>query len=159
MDSLTLARIAHVFAVVVWIGGVCFVTTVLLPTARRADSPDDGMKMFQRVERRFSMQARIMILLAGLSGLYMLDRLDAWDRLSSATYWWMHAMIGVWALFTVILFIVEPLVLDRWLAARAVVAPEATLRLLERLHWVLLSLSIVTLLGATAGAHGVLAFE
>jgi hypothetical protein len=33
--------------------------------------------------------------------------------------WWMHAMIAVWLLFTVVLFVAEPLILHRWLLARA----------------------------------------
>lgn len=37
-DELALTRAAHVAAVVLWIGGVAFVTTVLLPAVRR-DQP------------------------------------------------------------------------------------------------------------------------
>jgi len=54
--------------------------------------------------------------------------------------WWMHAMIAVWLLFTVVLFVAEPLILHRWLLARAKVKPEATFRFLEWLHWVWLIL-------------------
>jgi hypothetical protein len=57
------------------------------------------------------------------------------------------------------LFVIEPFLLDRWLAARAQTAPEGTFRLISGLHWGLLILSLVTLVGAAAGAHGVLAFE
>jgi uncharacterized membrane protein len=32
MDDVTIARALHVLSVVLWIGGVGFVTTVLLPT-------------------------------------------------------------------------------------------------------------------------------
>ena len=35
MDQLAIARALHVLAVVLWIGGVGFVTTVLLPAVRR----------------------------------------------------------------------------------------------------------------------------
>jgi uncharacterized membrane protein len=34
MDDVTIARALHVLSVVLWIGGVGFVTTVLLPTVR-----------------------------------------------------------------------------------------------------------------------------
>jgi len=74
-------------------------------------------------------------------------------------YWWMHAMIAVWLLFTVVLFVAEPLVLHGWLLARAKVKPEATFRFLEWLHWVWLILSLATVAGAVAGTHGVLLFE
>ena len=60
----------------------------------------------------------------------------------------MHAMIAVWLLFTVVLFVAEPLILHRWLLARAKVKPEATFRFLEWLHWVWLILVWSLLSGA-----------
>jgi len=89
----------------------------------------------------------------------MLIRLDLWDRFLSASYWWMDAMVLVWLLFTLMLFVAEPLILHRWLVARAKAEPEATFRLVERLHRLLLTVSVVTVLGAVAGSHGLLLFE
>jgi len=40
--------------------------------------------------------------------------------------------------------------------ARAKVRPETTFGLIERLHWILLALSLITLIGAALGSHGVL---
>ena len=94
-------------------------------------------------------------MLARLSGFYMVVRLDLWDRFLSVAYLWMHAMVAVW-LFTLMLFVAEPLFLDRWLLARAKARPEATFGLIERLHWILLVLSLITLIGAVLGSHGVL---
>ena len=70
----------------------------------------------------------------------------------------MHAMVGVWLLFSLILFIAEPVFLRRWFLARGKAAPDSTFRLIQWLHWVLLSLSILTILGAVAGSHGFLLF-
>jgi hypothetical protein len=57
------------------------------------------------------------------------------------------------------LFVAEPLFLDRWLLARTKARPEETFGLIERLHWVLLVLSLITLIGAVLGSHGVLIIE
>jgi|SRR6185503_8721713 len=159
MGEITLARALHVFGVILWIGGVGFVTTVLLPAVRRLKSPGERLALFDAIERRFAWQARIATLLTGLTGLDMLVRLDLWDRFVSARYWWMHAMVLVWLLFTLMLFVAEPLFLHRWLIARATAKPEATFRLVERLHWLLLALSVITILGAVAGSHGLLFFR
>ena len=159
MDDVTVARALHVLSIVLWIGGVGFVTTVVLPSARRLKTPHERIGFFDAVERRFAWQARIWTVLAGLTGLYMLARLDLWDRFRCAAYWWMHAMIAVWLLFTVVLFVAEPLFLHRWLLARAKAKPETTFRLLEWLHWLWLILSLVTVAGAVAGTHGLLLFE
>ena len=156
MDDVILARALHVLVVVLWIGGVAFVTTVLLPAVRDLQAPGELVALFETAERRFGNQARVTTVLTGLSGLYMVVRLDLWDRFLSAEYWWMHAMVAVWLLFTLMLFIAEPLFLDRWLLARAKARPEATFKLIERLHWILLALSLITLTGAVLGSHGVL---
>jgi uncharacterized membrane protein len=154
MDDLVIARAIHVLAVVLWIGGVAMVTTVLLPAVRRLKSAAERTTFFDAVERRFAWQSRVTTLLAGLSGFYMVHRFDLWDRFRSVEYWWMYAMVGVWLLFTVLLFLAEPLFLHRWLEARSTSRPEATFALIQRLHWILLSLGIVTVLGAVAGSHG-----
>src|ERR1019366_1611885 len=153
MDEVTIARALHVLGVVLWIGGVGFVTTVLLPAVRRLKTPEERLALFNAVERRFAWQARITTLLTGLTGIYMLIRLDLWDRFGSIRYWWMDAMVLVWLLFTLMLFVAEPLFLHRWLITRAEAKPEATFRLVERFHWLLLVVSMVTILGAVAGSH------
>ena len=154
MDDAVIARALHVLAIVIWIGGVAMVTTVVLPAARRARTPAEGLALLSAIERRFAGQARLATLVAGLSGLYMIWRYDLWARFAVAEYWWMHAMVGVWLVFTAMLFIIEPLFLERWIERRAKAAPAATLAWVQRLHWLLLALSLVTLLGAVAGSHG-----
>jgi uncharacterized membrane protein len=155
MTDIVLARALHVLAVVLWIGGVGMVTTVLLPAIRQAYPPPQRFDLFHHLEKRFAGQSRFTTALAGLSGLYMVWRLDAWDRFQTAGFWWMHAMVITWAIFTVMLFVAEPLFLDRILSRRAAAAPEATFRLVEWLHRGLLGLSLVTVAGAVAGSLGV----
>lgn len=155
MDDVALARAAHVLAVVLWIGGVALVTTVLLPAVRSVVPPAQRVSFFEAVERRFAWQARFTTLLAGLSGFHMLARLDLWERLADPLRgWWMYAMIGVWGVFSLMLFVAEPLFLHAWFLRQARLAPEATFARIQRLHWALLTVSLVTVLGAVAGSHG-----
>lgn len=154
MDDLTFARALHVVSIVHWIGGVAFITLVLLPAVQRLAAPGRRASLFEEIERRFAVQARISTLIAGLSGFWMTARLDAWSRFADHRFWWMHAMLGLWAIFTLILFVLEPLVLHRWFMARAERDPEATFALIQRLHVALLSASAVTVAAAVLGAHG-----
>lgn len=154
MDDLAIARALHVLAVVLWIGGVAFVTTVLLPAVRRSKSPEERLAFFDAIEGRFAWQARITTLVAGLTGFYMVARFDLWDRFLAIRFWWMHAMVLVWLVFTAMLFVAEPLFLHGWFHDRARTRPEETFRMVARLHWVLLTLSLLTVLGAVAGSHG-----
>jgi uncharacterized membrane protein len=154
LDDAAVARALHVFGVVLWIGGVGFVTTVLLPAVRRMRDPEDRVAFFEAVEGRFAWQARGTKLLVGGSGLYLLYVWDLWERFARLEYWWLHAMVFVWAVFSVMLFLAEPLFLHRWFLARAERKPAETFRLIERLHWVLLTISLITVLGAVMGSHG-----
>jgi len=154
LDDATIARALHVFGVVLWIGGVGFVTTVLLPAVGRMKDPQERVAFFERVEGRFAWQARGTTLLVGASGFYLVYAWDLWDRFTQPAYWWMHAMVFVWAVFSVMLFIAEPLFLHRWFLARATRKPEETFRLIQIMHWILLTISLVTVLGATIGSHG-----
>src|SRR5215469_6670572 len=124
MDDVTLARAIHVLAVVLWIGGVALVTTVLLPAVRRFKSAAERVAFFESVERRFAAQARVTTAIAGLSGLYMIYRMDLGARFAMPAFWWMHAMVGLWLVFSLMLFIAEPLFLHRWFLRRARSAPE-----------------------------------
>jgi uncharacterized membrane protein len=159
MDDVTIARVAHILAVVLWIGGVGFVTTVLLPTVRQLKEPAERAELFETIERRFASQARITTALVGLSGFYMLIRFNLWDRFQHLAYWWMHAMIAVWLIFTAMLFVIEPFILRRKRAWQASEKPEGTLKAQHWLHWILLILSLITVAGAVAGSHGLLLFE
>jgi len=154
MGEMTLARVLHVLGVVLWIGGVAMVTTVLLPAAKRMKTPAERVSFFETIERGFALQARITTLVTGLSGLYLVHQLHLWQRFLHAEYWWMHAMVAIWAVFTLVLFVFEPLFLHRRLIAYAQRAPEAAFRLVTGLHWTLLALSLITVAGAVAGSHG-----
>jgi len=158
LRTLALARALHVAGVVLWIGGVAFVTLVLLPAVRRFEEPARRVAFFEEVEARFARQARFTTLLVGATGFWMMFELDAWGRLAVPAFWWIHAMIGVWILFTLMLFVLEPLFLHRRLIEQARHAPERTFARIERMHRVLLALSLVTVLGAVAGVHGLLFF-
>jgi uncharacterized membrane protein len=157
MEGLIAARVLHVLGVILWIGGVALVTTVLLPATRRMKTPAERIEFFESIERGFARQARVTTLVTGASGLYLVYALDLWQRFAHVEYWWMHAMVIVWALFTLMLFVVEPL-LHRRLSTRARRDPERVFALMARLHWILLGVSLATVAGAVAGSHGYLLF-
>lgn len=155
LDAVALARALHVLAIVHWIGGVTMVSLVLLPGLMQAVPAAQRLELFERIEGRFAFQARISTVVAGLTGLYMTHALDAWSRFADLALWWMHAMVAIWAIFTVVLFIAEPLFLHRWFHDRATRDPDGTFRIVRKMHLVLLSISLITIGGAVLGAHGV----
>ena len=156
MDDFALARVIHVVAVLFWIGGVAFVTTVLFPSVAHNQAPDDRLSVFHRFEGPFAKQARIWVLLAGASGFWMTWRADLWSRFVDPHYWWMHAMVIVWAGFTLMLFVIEPLALHKRMEDST--TPAADFDRMSRMHKVALTVSIITLIGAVGGSHGLFLF-
>ena len=153
MGGFILARVIHVLAVVFWIGGVAMVTTVIIPAVRRMKSKEDQIATFEEIEGRFATQAKIATLLTGISGFYMLYVLDAWDRYFDFKYWWIHAMTLVWVLFTLILYVLEPLILHKLFKKYVEENPSKTFSILHKAHWFLLILSLIPTAGAVAGSH------
>lgn len=154
-EWFVIARILHVVGVVLWIGGVAFVTTILIPALRKLPDTEKRFELFEKLERRFSTQARVVTAVTGLSGFYMVYHLNAWSRYySDPSFWWMHLMTCVWVIFTLVLFILEPAFLHRWFSEQAARNPEKAFRWLQRMHVILLTVSLIAIAGAVAGSRG-----
>ena len=154
INYFILARVLHVLGVVLWIGGVAFVTTVLIPALRDISNGEKRLEQFERLERSFAAQARVVTVITGLSGFYMLHAMNAWERYHSAEYWWVHLMTVIWVIFTVVLFVLEPLVLHKFFANLVREDSEMAFTWLQRMHRVLLTRSLLAIAGGVAGAHG-----
>jgi uncharacterized membrane protein len=155
-DAVTIARAVHVLCIVHWIGGVASVTTIVLPNAARLDAPQ-ALAAFESFERRFAAQARMSILLAGLSGLYMLWAMYGSTFLQMApALWWLYLMIGVWTLFALAVYVLEPLFLHRLFADFAIRSPKKAFRIATNLHAIALALSAAAIVAGIFGAHGAL---
>jgi uncharacterized membrane protein len=151
-NHFVLARVLHVIAVIIWIGGVAFVTTVLIPAIRKTQSPENRLQIFEILESKFSFQAKFTTLLAGVTGFYMLHIMNGW----SSMQWWIYLMIFVWAIFTTVLFIFEPLFLHKWFHKQATINSEKLFLVLQTMHIILLIISLLAVFGGVAGVHGLL---
>ena len=158
MEYYTLARAIHVIAIVMWIGGVAMVTSVILPSVRKFKSADEQIVFFELVENRFAKQAKITTLISVITGLYMLYVTDGWLRYLEPSQWWLWPMTIIWLLFTLVLFVFEPLFLHRWFQENAKKDAVKTFKIIQGFHWVLLFVSMITLFAAVAGSHGWLFF-
>ncbi|MGH8427613.1 MAG: hypothetical protein ACRES7_06495 [Gammaproteobacteria bacterium] len=143
MTTFNVLLALHVLGVVWWIGGVALVTAVLLPMFGRL--PDqERIERIKQFEHRFAIQARIAVLLVGITGFWMLALTGGLARLSFAHGWWLDLMILVWALFALMLFVAEPLRLP------------ARIGLMRRRHGFLLLHAVMLALALAAIACGVI---
>jgi hypothetical protein len=111
---------------------------------------------FESFERRFVRQVRVSIALAGLSGLYMLHALDAWDRFRHLSFWWLDLMVAVWGLFATMVFVIEPLFAHRKFREYAMRDAAGAFARIARLHFVALLVSAIAIGAGVLGAHGAL---
>jgi uncharacterized membrane protein len=153
-DYYVFSRALHVLGVVLWIGGVAFVTTVLIPALKKIDDKQYRLELFEQLEGRFAFQARVVTLITGAAGFYMLEVMNAWDRYQHLQFWWMHLMTIIWVIFTLVLFVLEPLILHRFFSNQATKDSEKAFKWLHRMHKILLTLSLIAVFGAVAGSHG-----
>jgi len=152
-DVFVLARVLHIIGVVLWIGGVAFLALVVVPALRSLPEPEKNFKIFAAVEGRFKGQAKIITLITGLSGFFMLFWLDAWDRFLDMSFWWVHLMTFIWFFFTLVLFVIEPILIKRNVHEKAMSNPAATFKFVNRMLMVLTTLSMLAILGAIVGVH------
>ncbi len=155
---LVIARAVHVIGVVLWIGGVAFVTTVLIPSLRKMPDEEKRYELFEKLEESFGFQAKIVTLLTALSGAYMLHVLKAWNRYLVPDFWWMHLMTIVWLIFSVVLFVLEPTFLHRWFREQAALDSDRAFRRLHTMHKLLLAISLAAIFGAITGSRGIVIF-
>lgn len=155
MIWLAIARALHIVAVVHWIGGLAFVTLVVLPLARSAPDPERRLALFEGIENRFAAQARVSVPLAGLTGFYLLSGFGGMERLMLS--WPILAMVAVWSVFMVMLFAAEPLFLHAWFRRAAIRAPDRTFAWAQGLHAALLVASVAAAAAGALAAHGALA--
>ena len=125
IDDVEIARALHVVFVAHWIGGVAFVTLVALPLARASR---------RRWERLGAVRGDRKPLRGAGSILDSARRRDrALDGVAARSLgpvrqpaaWWMDAMVLLWALFMLIVFVIEPLA-HRRVAAMAAHDPAAS---------------------------------
>jgi uncharacterized membrane protein len=145
-----------VLAIVHWIGGVWVVTTIVLPRARRLPDSTAALAAFEGFERRFARQVRISILLAGLSGLYMLYSIHGWSRFAELSFWWLHLMVAVWVAFAVVVYALEPLFLHARFERLASGDIVRAFAFAHRLHAVALAVAAFAIIAGVLGADGAL---
>ncbi len=152
---LTVSTIIHVVFVVLWMGGVAFVTMVLFPVIRKGRQPLEGVLLFQRIEHRYARIARFYTAIVGISGFVNLYHLGGLELLSPAYNPGLTIMFVVWVMWTVLLFGLEPLVIKRLLKEAQVgnVDIHVLFKRMNILHWVLLTLSLLAIIGGVTFAH------
>lgn len=141
-----IALVIHVLSIVVWIGGVSFVTLVTFPMILRMEKSLEMVMVFQGVEHRFGKIAKVMVILAGLSGLYLI-----FEKGLSPGVW---IMIVLWVVYASLLFGLEKMIFKKLFSRPGEQADMKTVfNMLQVFHWVVLGLSFLAIAAGVYVAH------
>ena len=142
-----IALIIHVFSVVIWIGGVAFVTMITFPMIRRSENSLEQVLMFQGVEHRFSKVAKVMIVFAGLSGLLLVR-----EKGFSFGVW---LMMGLWTVYASLIFYLERLIFKKlfFRPSEKELDAKKVFFALQVFHWIILTLSFTAIAAGIWTAH------
>ncbi len=148
----------HVLAVIVWIGGLAFITMLIFPAMYRIQEPLQKVLFFQRIEHRFAPMARIYNAVVGITGFAMLVYTGWYSLLFTLDGLFLTIMVLIWVMWAVMLFGLEPLVikkmLDSMVKKNEKMEIDAIFRKMNIMHWVLLLVSLVAAGSGVMFAHG-----
>jgi len=146
----------HVLGVVVWIGGVAFVTMIVFPMITRMEDSFDKVLFFQGIEHRFAGIAKSAVVVVGLTGGWLLYITGEWRILFSVAGVGPTLMLLVW-MFYLFVLLFEGRIFKMIFKGSAQQDSVKIFSLLSRFHWVVLGLSLLTIgVGVWAGHGGVL---
>jgi uncharacterized membrane protein len=158
----SLMHIIHVLVVILWIGGLAFVTTMVFPIILNTQNALEKVLLFQRIEHRFARVARAYNLIVGVTGFIMLFT-TGWHRIMFTTPGIpLLFMTLIWLFWFVMLFGLEPIVIKKMLDNMAKggekMEIDAVFSRMNRMHWFMLFISLVAAAAGAVFAHGPLFF-
>ena len=148
----TLLLIIHVIGVIIWIGGVAFVTMVIFPMMYRTEGSLEKALLFQGVEHRFAGIVRWLIAIVGATGVYLLAARYGLGILAETRGIGILIMIFAWTFYTTVI-LSEKKLFSRIFADPAKIDMDKALRTINTMHWVLLTVSFAAVAGGVWFAH------
>ena len=155
----SLLHITHILSVILWIGGLAFITILILPMIIKMPNPLEKVLLFQRIEHRFAPAARLYSAVTGISGFAMFFMMDLQDVIFTGEGLPLLFMVIVWIFWTIMLFGLEPLIIKRMLDRLASnkgdgLEIEDVFKRMNLLHWLLLFISLAASASGVIFAHG-----
>jgi uncharacterized membrane protein len=143
----------HVTIVVLWVGGVAFVTMIIFPMLLKMGDSLEKVLMFQRVESVFARQARYYAWITGITGFLLMYLKGMHTLLFTRDTVGVSIMLVAWAFYTFVLTF-EKRIFRKIFSETGKYDPAKIFVLLSRFHWIILAVSLgAVFLGVWAG-HG-----
>ncbi|HSQ78887.1 MAG TPA: hypothetical protein VLN91_08335 [Nitrospirota bacterium] len=149
---LTILLIIHVICVIIWIGGVAFVTMVIFPMVYRTEGSLEKALLFQGVEHRFAGMVKWLVAIVGVTGLWMLSAKYGFTILLQPRGFGVLIMLFAWTLYTAVLLF-ERTIFGKLFADPEKIDMNKALRMINTMHWFLLIISFSAVAGGVWFGH------
>ncbi|QWR78421.1 hypothetical protein [Candidatus Magnetomonas plexicatena] len=144
----------HVVSVLIWIGGVVFVTTIVFPIIVRMDDSMEKVMLFQGVEHRFAKIAKVCVLIAGFTGGLIVYLKDILHTLFHKDGLYLTMMLFLWVVFLTVLTF-EKKLFNIIFKGQAQHDTKKIFIRLTMFHWIVMTVSlIVVFIGVYQGHEG-----
>ncbi|HUO77343.1 MAG TPA: hypothetical protein VMU21_07165 [Thermodesulfovibrionales bacterium] len=143
----------HVTVVVLWIGGVAFVTIIIFPMLLKMEDSFEKVLLFQRVENRFAKQARAYAWTAGITGAILLYLTGQHRALFTLNGLGATVMLMVWLVYTLVLTFEKKIFALFFSQPEKLDAAKIFVRL-NTFHWLVLGLSLAAVFIGVWTGHG-----
>lgn len=145
--------VIHVIGVIIWIGGVSFVTTVIFPMMYRTEGSLEKALLFQRVEHRFAGIVRWLIGIVGVTGFWILSVRFGFAVLFQRRGFGILIMLIAWAFYTGVL-LSERKIFGKIFADPERIDMDRALKIINAMHWFLLTISFTAVATGVWFGHG-----
>lgn len=149
----TILLIIHVICVIIWIGGVAFVTIVIFPMLYRTEGSLEKALLFQGVEHRFAGMVKWLIAIVGVTGFWLLSDKYGFAILFQARGLGILIMLIAWAFYTGVL-LSERKIFARIFADPEKIDMDRALKIINAMHWFLLTVSFTAVAAGVWFGHG-----
>jgi len=142
----------HVITIVLWIGGVAFVTMIIFPLLLKMEDGLEKVMMFQRVENTFARHARYYAWTTAITGSILLYVTGQHTQLFTRSTVGVSIMIVVWTVYILVLTF-EKKIFGIVFKDKNLDASRIFLRL-SVFHWIVLGLSLTAVFAGVWTGHG-----
>lgn len=143
----------HVIAVVLWIGGVSFVTIIVFPILLRMEGSLEKVMFFQGVEHRFAGLAKLYVFIAGATGFILLYLNDEFSLLFNRGGVGITLMLIAWLVYVFVLLFEKKIFLKLFSKPEKLDTTQIFFRL-SVFHWFVLGLSLLAVAAGVWAGHG-----
>jgi uncharacterized membrane protein len=143
----------HVLGVVIWIGGVAFITMIVFPMLTKMENSLEKVLFFQGIEHRFARVAKSSLVVVGLTGGWLLYETGEWRILFGMAGIGPTLMLAVWTVYLLVLLF-EGKIFRMIFGGKAEQDTNKVFVLLSGFHWVVLGLSLLAISVGVWTGHG-----